>query len=167
MLPDIHKSTPEKRFLHAAALVVSETIAIEQGALYAGCTVSALVDALHDPEVVQAVEAEVTRLRYSGDLATLKAARLTDSMLEKLLATPIEELSTGTAMKLAELGLRFREKSAADSKTQTLNAKVLILKDGDPDPLPDPDAKFVLTIDLRNKLKPVRMINHEGVSDAE
>lgn len=164
MLPDTTKTTPEKQFLHAAALVVSETMPLEQGAFYAGCSVSALVDALHDPQVAQAVEAEVSRLRYSGDLANLKATKLTDVMLDKLLATPLENMSTGLAMKLAELGLKFRDKTNADSKPQAPKTELLILHEGDPEPGPVNDNRYRLIIRLGDPNQP-RTIEHEVVTN--
>lgn len=167
MLPKNTKTTPEKRFLYAEALAVSETITWEQAASYAGCSIPVLIDALTDPEVAQAVEGEVIRLRYTGELANLKAARLTDSMLEKLLATPKEEISTSLAMKLAELGLRFRDKSVVDNSPEPHGMRLHILKDGDPDPIPDTDAKFSLIIDLRNKPKSPRVIDHGETTNAE
>lgn len=166
MLPDTTKTTSEKRFLYAGALAVSETITWEQAASYAGCSMPVLMDALNDPEVALAVEGEVIRLRYTGELANLKAARLTDSMLEKLLATPKEEISTSLAMKLTELGLRFRDKSAVDNKPEPPGMSLHIMKDGDPDPIPGPEAKFRLIIDLRNKSNPPRVIEHGEITDA-
>lgn len=165
MLPDNTKATPETSFLRSAALVVSESIPLEQGAYFAGCTVDALLGALADPDIARAVDAEATRLRYSGELAGLKAAKLTDNMLDKLLATPDEEISTGLAMKLAELGLKFREKAAPEQKASANRGHIYILKGDDPDPPEDPDSIYTLVIDLRDK-KRTRTVEHEDISDA-
>lgn len=166
MLPDITKATPEGRIIPVLALVVTDALTQEQGAVYIGCTPAELVAALDDPNIANAVDAEATRLRYSGDLANLKASRLTDSMLDKLLATPPEEISTGLAMKLAELGLKFREKAAPEAKPETPKMDVVIWHDGDPEPEPANDNRNRVTIRLK-KLKPARTIEHEGASDAE
>lgn len=166
MLPINAKAKPEARFIHSAALVVTDILTLEQGAVYAGCTPSKLISALDDSDVAQAVDAEVTRLRYSGDLANIKAARLTDSMLDKLLATPSEEISTSLAMKLTELGIKFREKAAPEQKTQPSNMHVHILEGDDPDPPKYADGNYTLVIDLRDK-NPTHTIEHEGITDAE
>ena len=165
-MPDTAKATPEARFLHSAALVVTEAITLEQGAIYAGCTPANLLAALDDADVANAVDAEATRLRYSGDLANLKAARLTDNMLDKLLATPDEEISTSLAMKLAELGLKFREKTAPEQKIQPSKGHIYVLKGDDPDPPEDPDSIYTLVIDLRDK-KRTRTIEHGDITDAQ
>ena len=167
MLPNTSKGSPESLFIRIAALVVSSTIPVEQGAYFARCTVDELLGYMDDPTIAFAVDAEVTRMQQSGELAGLKAAKLTDIMLDKLLATPNEEISTSLAMKLAELGLKFREKATSNDKPATPNARVIVLKDGDPDPVPNHDGGFVLTIDLRNKLKATHPIDHEDISDAE
>lgn len=166
MLPDTTKTSPDGRFLNSAALVVAEAIQPEQGAYLAGCSVAELIEALGDPDIAEAVDAEVVRLRYSGDLANLKAAKLTDAMLDKLLATPSDEISTGLAMKLAELGLKFREKSAPEAKLQATKTRTFILTGNDPDPPEDPEATLTYIIDLRDK-HPARVIDHKGVTDAE
>lgn len=166
MLPDIAKTTPEARFLHSAALVVTDVFTLEQGAVYAGCTPSDFLAALNDSDVALAVDAEVTRLRYSGDLANLKAARLTDNMLDKLLATPLEEISTGLAMKLAELGLKFKEKATPEAKPEAQKMDVVIWHEGDPEPEPANDDRYRVTIRLK-KLMPVRVIEHGDISDAK
>lgn len=166
MLPDTAKATPEARFMHSAALAVSETITWEQAAYFSGCSVEELLGALDDPAIGRAVDAEVARLRLSGDLASIKAARLTDSMLDKLLATPDEEISTGLAMKLAELGLKFREKAAPEAKAEAPKAEILIWHEGDPEPAPVNDDRYRVIIRLKN-LKPARVIDHEDVTDAE
>lgn len=166
MLPDTAKATPEVRFMHSAALAVSETITWEQAAYFAGCSVEELLEALDDPAIARAVDAEVARLRLSGDLASIKAARLTDVMLDKLLATPIEEISAGLAMKLAELGLRFKEKATSDTKTETPKAEILIWHEGEPEPAPVNDDRYRVIIRLKNP-KPARVIDHEDVTDAE
>lgn len=167
MLPNSTRATPEALFIRSAALVVSATIPLEQGAYFANCTVAELLGALDDPAIAQAVDAEVTRLQHSGELAGLKAAKLTDIMLDKLLATPSEEISTSLAMKLAELGLKFRERTTTTAKPESPKATLIILRDGDPDHKPNSDGGFELVIDLRNKLKTARTIEHEGVTDAE
>lgn len=166
MLPDTTKTTNEGSFLRSAALVVSEAIPLEQGAYFAGCTADALLSALADPDIARVVDAEANRLRYSGDLAVIKAAKLTDNMLDKLLATPDEEISTGLAMKLAELGLKFREKAAPEQTKSTNRGHIYVLKGNDPDPPHDPDAPFTYVIDLRDK-RPTRTIEHEDINDAE
>lgn len=166
MLPDTNKATPEASFLRSAALVVSETIPLEQGAYFAGCSVEALLGALADSDIARAVDAEVARLQFSGDLAGMKAAKLTDNMLDKLLATPEEEISTSLAMKLAELGLKFREKAAPEQKTSANRGHIYVLKGNDPDPPHDPESPFTYIIDLRDK-KPTRTIEHEDIGDAE
>ncbi len=166
MLPDKVKATPEGRFLHSAALVVAEAIPIEQGAYFAGCSVAELIEALGDPDIAAAVDAEVARLRFSGYLSSLKAARLTDSMLDKLLATPSDEMSTGLAMKLAELGLKFREKAVPAARPEAPKAEILIHHEGDPEPEPVNDGRYRVVIRLRNP-KTSRVVNHEGVTDAE
>lgn len=166
MLPDTTKATTEASFLRSAALVVSEAIPLAQGAYFAGCTPDALLGALADPDIARAVDAEATRLRYSGELAGLKAAKLTDNMLDKLLATPEEEISTSLAMKLAELGLKFREKAAPEQKASANRGHIYVLKGNDPDPPHDPDATFTYIIDLRDE-KPTRTIEHEDITDAE
>lgn len=166
MLPDTAKATPEASFLRSAALVVSGAIPLEQGAYFAGCSVKSLLGALADSDIARAVDAEATRLRLSGELAGLKAAKLTDNMLDRLLATPDEEISTGLAMKLAELGLKFREKAAPEQKNSANRGHIYVLKGNDPDPPHDPDSPFTYVIDLRDK-NPTRTIEHEGLSDAE
>jgi len=165
MLPDTTKATPEARFIHSAALAVSETITWEQAAYFAGCSVEELLGALDDQAIGQAVDAEIARLRLSGDLAVIKAARLTDSMLDKLLATPQEEISTGVAMKLAELGLRFKEKAAPEAKAETPKAEILIWHEGDPEPAQVNDDRYRVVIRLK-KLNVPRVIDGE-VTDAE
>lgn len=164
MLPDL-KAGPEVLFMRSAALVVAEAISKEQGASLAGCTETQLLASLDDPDIARAVDAEVSRMRLSGDLASLKAARLTDTMLDKLLSTPDEEINVSLAMRLAELGLKFREKPTAAGKQEAHKARVVILKDGDPDLRPDPDGGFLLTIDMRSKR--TQTVQHEEISDAE
>lgn len=164
MLPDL-KAGPEALFMRNAALVVAEAIPKEQGAYFAGCTVAQLLASLDDPDIARAVDAEVSRMRLSGDLASLKAARLTDTMLDKLLSTPDEEINVSLAMRLAELGLKFREKATTAGKQEAHQARVVILKDGDPDLRPDPDGGFLLTIDMRNKR--TQTIQHGEISDGK
>lgn len=166
MLPNKSKATLEGRFLHSLALVVAEAIQPEQGAYFAGCSVAELIEALGDPDIAAAVDAEVARLRYSGELSSLKAAKLTDSILDKLLATPSDEISTGLAMKLAELGLKFREKATSEAKPEAPKAEILIHHEGDPEPEPVNDGRYRVVIRLRNP-KPARTIDHESVTDAE
>lgn len=88
MLPEKAKATPEGRFLHCAALATAELISPEQAARFIGTTEEAFLTALGDSDIAAAVDTEVLRLRYSGEIANLKAAKLTDSMLDKLLGTP-------------------------------------------------------------------------------
>lgn len=164
MLPDL-KAAPEVLFMRSAALVVAEAIPLEQGAHFAGCTVGQFLTSLDDSDIARAVDAEVSRLRLSGDLASLKAARLTDNMLDKLLSTPDEEINISLAMRLAELGLKFREKATTAGKPEAHKARVVILRDGDPDLRPDPDGGFMLTIDMRSKR--TQTVQHEAISDAE
>lgn len=166
MLPDTAKATPEARFMHSAALAVSETITWDQAAYFAGCSVEELLGALDDPAIGRAVDAEVARLCLTGDLASIKAARLTDAMLDKLLATPLKDISTGLAMKLAELGLKFREKAAPEAKAEAPKAEILIWHEGDPEPAPVNDDRYRVIIRLKNT-KTSRVIEHEGVTDAE
>lgn len=166
MLPDTTKATPEALLLRTIALVVAGVLTLEQGAAMVGCIPSKLLSALDDADLAHAVDAEVARLQFSGDLAGMKAAKLTDNMLDKLLATPEEEISTSLALKLAELGLKFREKSAPEQKTSTNRGHIYVLKGNDPDPPHDPESPFTYIIDLRDK-KPTRTIEHEDISDAE
>ena len=166
MLPSTIKATPEALFLRAAALVVAGLLTVEQAAVMVGCDPAQFLSALDEADVANAVDAEVTRLQYTGDLASIKAARLTDSMLDKLLATPEEEISTSLAMKLAELGLKFREKAAPEAKAEAPKAEVLIWHEGDPEPAPVNDDRYRVIIRLK-PLKPARVVNHEEVTDAE
>lgn len=165
MLPDKAKATPEGRFLHCAALAAAELISPEQAARFIGTTEEAFLTALANSDIAAAVDTEVLRLRYSGELANLKAAKLTDSMLDKLLDTPTEDLSAGTAVRLAELGLRFREKATTE-KVEPPKAQVLVLYEGDPDP--EPHDGYSLVIRLPAKRDQPRAIEHgEGETDAE
>lgn len=166
MLPDAAKASPEARFIQSAALAVSETITWDQAAYFSGCSVEELFGALDEPAIGRAVDAEVARLRLTGDLASIKAARLTDAMLDKLLATPIEDISAGLAMKLAELGLKFREKAAPEAKAEAPKAEILIWHEGDPEPTPTNDDRYRVIIRLKNT-KPARVIDHEDVTNAE
>jgi len=152
--------------MRITALAVAEAMPFEQAAYFNGCTPAELLSALDDPAVEQTVNAEVSRLRLSGDLATLKAATLTDRMLDKLLATPEEEISSGLAMKLAELGLKFREKASLEAKAEAPKAEILIWHEGDPEPAPANDDRYRVIIRLK-PLKPARVIDHEDVTDAE
>lgn len=166
MLPDIAKATPEALFIRSAALVVASLLTVEQAAVMVGCAPAQFLSALDEADVANAVDAEVTRLQYSGELATLKAAKLTDGMLDKLLATPDEEISTGLAMKLAELGLKFREKASPEAKAEAPKAEILIWHEGEPEPAPVNDGRYRVVIRLKN-LKPVRTIEHGDITDAE
>ena len=166
MLPDTAKATPEALFLRTAALVVDGLLTVEQAAVMVGCAPAQFLSALDKADVANAVDAEVTRLQYSGELATLKAAKLTDGMLDKLLATPLEEISSGLAMKLAELGLKFREKAAPEAKAEAPKAEILIWHEGDPEPAPVNDDRYRVIIRLK-KPKPARVIDHEDVTDVE
>lgn len=167
MLPDTAKTTPEARFMHSAALAVSETITWEQAAYFSGCSVEEILGALDDPAIGQAVDAEVARLRLSGDLASIKAARLTDAMLDKLLATPLEDIGTGLAMKLAELGLKFREKATVNDTPKPKGQQFFLVYDNDEEPVFPDDGLLRYVIRL-NRVRPAgRTIDHEDVTDAE
>lgn len=152
--------------MYSAALAVAETITWEQAAYFSGWSVEELLVALDDPAIGRAVDAELARLRLSGDLASIKAARLTDAMLDKLLATPLEDIGTGLAMKLAELGLKFREKAAPETKAVAPKSEILIWHEGEPEPAPVNDDRYRVIIRLKN-LKPARVIDHKEVTDAE
>lgn len=166
MLPDTAMKTPEAGFIRNAALVVAGLVSLEHGAYSAGLEPTTLLAAMDDRAVADAVEAEVTRLKLSGDLANLKAATLTDRMLDRLLATPDEDISTTLAIKVAELGLRFKEKATPEVKADKPKAEILIWHEGEPEPAPANDDRYRVIIRLKNP-KPARVIDHEDVTDAE
>lgn len=166
MLPDTAMKTAEARIIPNAALVVAGLMSLEQGAYIAGLEPTALLAAMNDKAVADAVEAEVTRLKLSGDLSNLKAATLTDRMLDKLLATSDEDISTTLAIKVAELGLRFKEKAAPEVKADKPKAEILIWHEGEPEPASINDDRYRVIIRLKNP-KPARVIDHEDVTNAE
>lgn len=156
--PAILEPHPDKKITGPLALLVSDVITLSVAVSLSGESEEVLLSALKNPGIQVAVDVEITRLRLSGELAMLKAAHLTDTMLTKLLATPIEEVSVGLAVKLAELGMKFKEKSAAElpagAKTQ-----IIVVRPGDPEPLKDSTGYcLVIRLDAHQDI---------GVIDAE
>jgi len=106
------------------ALVLERVVTINVAAGLAGITEAELLAELSAPEIQSVINTELTRLRLSGELAVLKANALTDTMLTRLLQSPESDISLGFAARLAELGLKFKEKAnteVADTTKFTVN----------------------------------------------
>lgn len=106
------------------ALVLERVVTVSVAAGLVGITEAELLAELAAPEIQSLINTELTRLRLSGELAVLKANALTDSMLTRLLKSPESDISIGFAARLAELGLKFKEKATtevADTAKFTIN----------------------------------------------
>ena len=106
------------------ALVLERVVTVTVAAGLAGATETELLAELSAPNTQSVINIELTRLRLSGELAALKANALTDSMLTRLLQSPESDISLGFAARLAELGLKFKEKATtevADTAKFTIN----------------------------------------------
>jgi len=156
---------PDKKITGPLALLVSDVINLQVASSLSGQPEEVLLTALKTPGIQTAVDVEVTRLRLSGELAMLKAAHLTDSMLTKLLAAPIEEISIGLAAKLAELGMKFKEKSASELPTGS-KTQIIIVRPGDPEPPKDVDG-YRIVIRLDSHQANGKKLGTAGVIDAE
>lgn len=97
----------EDHMLKALILIVSGVCTPAQGAAAVSLPESDLRSALADPENIKIVEAEIVHLRLSGRLAALKAAVLTERMVDKLLAMDPTDVNPALVAKLAELGAKL------------------------------------------------------------
>lgn len=129
------------------ALVVADIALPEHVSALLNLPTDGLLELLSDPQMQRIVDAEVLRLQHGGKLANLKAEKLTNRMLDRLLATDDEAISVGMAAKLAELGLKFRSKET-DPVIPRPNAQVIIRGPGDPEPDPCTKGEYQLVIDL-------------------
>lgn len=165
MIPALFNPDNEQKVIRAIAMLTAGIIEPRVAAVVADVPEEALYKAMAMPEVQVAVDVEVTRLRLSGELATLKAATLTETMLSKLLDTPDDEISTGLAIKLAEMGLKFKEKPLVEIEAEG-GFSVTILKDGDPEPAPRKNGHGIVIRFGTHKVA-VKDITLSGVIDAE
>lgn len=165
MTPALFNPDNEQKVIGTLAMLTAGVIESRVAAVIAGVPEEALYRAMALPEVHAAVDVEITRLRLSGELATLKAATLTEAMLSKLLDTPEDEISTGLAIKLAEMGLKFKEKPLVSIEAEE-GFSVTIVKDGDPEPKQSKDGHS-LVIRLSTQKAAAKEINPSGVIDAE
>ena len=94
--------------IKALVLVLSGVCTPAQAAATTYLLPSELLEALNDPETVKTVQAEILHLRLSGRLAALKAAVLTERMVDRLLAMDPEDVNPTLVAKLAELGAKLR-----------------------------------------------------------
>lgn len=137
----------DEQIVLGLALMVSGIALPEQASALLGIPSETLLELLGDPQVQLVVDAEVLRLQHGGKLANLKAEKLANRMLDRLLATDDEAISVGMAAKLAELGLKFRSKET-DPVIPRPNAQVIIRGPGDPEPDPCTKGEYQLVIDL-------------------
>lgn len=104
-------STPEAASGHklkALVLIMSGVCTTSQGAAMVALHESDLLNALADPETIKIVQGEIVHLRLSGRLAALKAAVLTERLVDHLLAMDPADTNPTLVAKLAELGARLR-----------------------------------------------------------
>ena len=165
MIPALFNPDSEQIVISALAMLVSGVIELQVAAHISRVPEDILHKAMEMPDVQAAVEVEIARLRLSGELATLKAASLTEAMLSKLLDTPANEISTGLAIKLAEMGLKFKEKPLIEIEAGA-GFSVTILKDGDPNPAPRKNGHGIV-IRLGTHKSEIKDITPLGVIDAE
>jgi hypothetical protein len=165
MIPALFNPDSERVVISALAMLVSGVIESQVAAHISKVPEDILHKAMEMPDIQAAVEVEITRLRLSGELATLKAANLTEAMLSKLLDTPTDEISTGLAIKLAEMGLKFKEKPLIEIEAGA-GFSVTILKDGDPNPVPRKNGHGIV-IRLGTHKSEIKDITPLGVIDAE
>ena len=165
MTPALFNPDNEQKVIPTLAMLTVGVIEPRVAAVLAGVPEEALYKAMAMPEVQAAVDVEIARLRLSGELATLKAATLTEAMLSKLLDTPEDEISTGLAIKLAEMGLKFKEKQLVSIEAEE-GFSVTIVKDGDPEPKPSKNGHS-LVIRLSTQKAAAKDITPSGVIDAE
>ena len=165
MTPAFFKPDNEQKVIGTIAMLTNGLIDGRTAAALVGVPEEALYKAMAMPEVQAAVDVEITRLRLSGELATLKAATLTEAMLSKLLDTPDDEISTGLAIKLAEMGLKFKEKPLLEIDAEA-GFSVTILKEGDPEPKPRKNGSS-LVIRFSTHKAAAKDITPSGVIDAE
>ena len=165
MTPTLFNPDNEQKVIGTIAMLTAGVIEPRVAAVIAGVPEEALYKAMAMPEVQAAVDVEITRLRLSGELATLKAATLTEAMLSKLLDTPDDEISTGLAIKLAEMGLKFKEKPLVEIDAEG-GFSVVILKEGDPEPKPRKNGHG-LVIRFGTQKAAAKDITPSGVIDAE
>lgn len=137
--------SPNELTVCGLALMVAEIALPEQVSAILGIPAETLFELLNDPQMQRIVEVEIFRLHQSGKRADLKAEKLIDRMLSKLLAMDPGEVSAGMALKIAELGLKFRDKSPENSPPRP-KASVVVRMPGDPEP--KIDAEYGLIIDL-------------------
>lgn len=123
----------DEQIVLALALMVAGIALPEQVSAVVNIPTEALFGLLDDSQMQRVVDAEVLRLRHSGKLADLKAEVLTNRMLDKLLAADADEMSTGIAIKIAELGLKFRNKSPEHDLPKA-KFSVVVRMPGDPKP---------------------------------
>ncbi|MGE5384957.1 MAG: hypothetical protein ACM3SV_03615 [Betaproteobacteria bacterium] len=125
---------PGERMVDATALLVAGVFDDSEAAALAGVPASALLDLLGDPDVQQAIDSRLLRWKLDGTLANVRAEKLTMQALERIEAEA-GAVSVGIAIKIAELGLKFRERPEV-SKAPDARTEVVIINDGDPEPLP-------------------------------
>jgi len=165
MTPALFNPDNEQKVIPTLAMLTVGVIEPRVAAVLAGVPEEALYKAMAMPEVQAAVDVEIARLRLSGELATLKAATLTEAMLSKLLDTPEDEISTGLAIKLAEMGLKFKEKPLLEIDAEA-GFSVMILKEEDPEPKPRKNGSS-LVIRIGSHKAAAKDITPSGVIDAE
>jgi hypothetical protein len=165
MTPALFNSDNEQKVIGTIAMLTAGVIESKVAAVIAGVPEDSLYKAMAMPEVQAAVDVEIARLRLSGELASLKAATLTEAMLSKLLDTPEDEISTGLAIKLAEMGLKFKEKPLLEIDAEA-GFSVTILKEGDPEPKPRKNGSS-LVIRFGTHKAAAKNITPSGVIDAE
>jgi hypothetical protein len=165
MTPTLFDSDNEQKVIGTLAMLTAGIIEPRVAAVIAGVPEEALYKAMAMPEVQAAVDVEIARLRLSGELAALKAATLTEAMLSKLLDTPEDEISTGLAIRLAEVGLRFKEKPNTDIAPVS-GFTVTIHRAGDPEPITTKNNCGVI-IRLGTHDKKFQDTTTSGVIDAE